>query len=150
MLRVSFWHAAHQDWEKIAKSFKPVYTAPTEDAATTRFLKFTEDWREKYPAIVKLWESLLGRVTNAIESVNARIRKAVRARGRFPTEAAALKCVYLAGDEPRPHREGPQALEHPLEASTPSVRHRLRRPHLSNPNLTHKPHQLHPKLDRPD
>jgi transposase-like protein len=35
-------------------------------------------------------------VTNAIESINARIRKAVKARGHFPTEAAALKCVFLA------------------------------------------------------
>lgn len=34
--------------------------------------------------------------TNAIESVNARIRKAVRARGHFPNEAAALKRVYMA------------------------------------------------------
>ena len=34
--------------------------------------------------------------TNAIESVNARIRKAVKARGHFPTETAALKCVYMA------------------------------------------------------
>ncbi|GHE76148.1 hypothetical protein GCM10018771_67870 [Streptomyces cellulosae] len=34
--------------------------------------------------------------TNAIESVNARIRKAVRARGHFPNESAALKCVYMA------------------------------------------------------
>ncbi len=34
--------------------------------------------------------------TNAIESVNARIRKAVRARGHFPSENAALKCVYMA------------------------------------------------------
>ncbi len=34
--------------------------------------------------------------TNAIESINARIRKAVRARGHFPTDQAALKCVYLA------------------------------------------------------
>jgi len=34
--------------------------------------------------------------TNAIESVNARIRKAVRARGHFPNETAALKCVYMA------------------------------------------------------
>ena len=34
--------------------------------------------------------------TNAIESVNARIRKAVKARGHFPNETAALKCVYLA------------------------------------------------------
>jgi transposase-like protein len=34
--------------------------------------------------------------TNAIESVNARIRRAVRARGHFPNEAAALKCIYMA------------------------------------------------------
>ena len=34
--------------------------------------------------------------TNAIETVNARIRKAVRARGHFPSKAAALKCVYMA------------------------------------------------------
>ena len=34
--------------------------------------------------------------TNAIESINARIRRAVNARGHFPTEQAALKCVYLA------------------------------------------------------
>ena len=35
-------------------------------------------------------------VTNAIESVNARIRRAVKARGHFPNEQAALKCVYMA------------------------------------------------------
>ncbi|MFE9534987.1 transposase [Streptomyces sp. NPDC006691] len=34
--------------------------------------------------------------TNAIESVNARIRRAVKARGHFPNEQAALKCVYTA------------------------------------------------------
>ena len=34
--------------------------------------------------------------TNAIESINARIRKVVKSRGHFPTETAALKCVYLA------------------------------------------------------
>ena len=34
--------------------------------------------------------------TSAIESVNARIRRAVKARGHFPNEAAALKCVYMA------------------------------------------------------
>ena len=34
--------------------------------------------------------------TNAIESINARLRRAVNARGHFPTEQAALKCLYLA------------------------------------------------------
>ncbi|MEV5881051.1 IS256 family transposase [Streptomyces sp. NPDC052101] len=112
LLRASFRYAARQDWDKIAKALKPVYTAPTEDAATTRFLEFAETWGKKYPAIVRLWESSWAEftpflqfdaeirrivcTTNSIESVNARIRKAVRARGHFPTEQAALKCVYLA------------------------------------------------------
>lgn len=112
LLRNSFRYAARQDWDKIAKALKPVYTAPTEDAATERFLEFAETWGRKYPAIVKLWENAWAEFvpflafdveirkvvcsTNAIESVNARIRKAVRARGHFPNEQAALKCVYMA------------------------------------------------------
>ncbi|WP_103511432.1 IS256 family transposase [Streptomyces sp. SM13] len=112
LLRNSFRYAARQDWEKIAKALKPVCTAPTEDAALERFMEFSEAWGKKYPAIVRLWENAWAEfvpflqfdveirkivsTTNAIESVNARIRKAVRARGHFPTEQAALKCVYLA------------------------------------------------------
>lgn len=48
---------------------------------------------------VPLLDRLLDQVicsTNAIESVNARIRRAVKARGHFPNERAALKCVYMA------------------------------------------------------
>ncbi|GAB7037758.1 MULTISPECIES: IS256 family transposase [Catenuloplanes] len=112
LLRNSFRYAARQDWDKIAKALRPVYTAPTEDAAAERFLEFAEAWGRKYPAIVKLWENAWAEFvpflafdaeirkvicsTNAIESVNARIRKAVRARGHFPNEQAALKCVYMA------------------------------------------------------
>ncbi|MFE9637348.1 IS256 family transposase [Streptomyces sp. NPDC006463] len=112
LLRASFRYAARQDWDKISKALKPVYTAPTEDAATERFLEFQEEWGQKYPAIVRLWENAWAEfvpflqfdteirrivcTTNAIESVNARIRKAVRARGHFPNEQAAIKCVYMA------------------------------------------------------
>src|SRR4051794_5983949 len=112
LLRNSFRYAGRQHWDAIAKALKPVYTAPTEAAATERFLEFAETWGDKYPAIIKLWENAwaeftpfpafspeIRRVicsTNAIESVNARIRRAVRARGHFPNEQAALKCVYLA------------------------------------------------------
>ncbi|WP_240799455.1 IS256 family transposase [Streptomyces sp. A0958] len=112
LLRNSFRYAAGQDWEKTAKALKPVHTAPTEDAALERFLECGEAWGRKYPAIVRLRESACAEfvpflqfhveirktvcTTNAIESVNARIRKAVRARGHSPTEQAALKCVYLA------------------------------------------------------
>ena len=81
-------------------------------AGVERFLEFRETWGERYPAIVRLWENAWAEfvpflnfdteirkivcTTNAIESVNARIRRAVKARGHFPNEAAALKCVYMA------------------------------------------------------
>ncbi|RPF30251.1 transposase-like protein [Streptomyces sp. Ag109_G2-6] len=112
LLRNSFRYAARQDWDKIAKLLKPVYTAAAEDAALERFAEFADAWGRKYPAIVRLWEnaweeftpflrfdSEIRRIvctTNAIESVNARIRRAVKARGHFPNETAALKCVYMA------------------------------------------------------
>jgi putative transposase len=55
LLRNSFRYAGRQDWEKIPKALKPVYTAPTEEAALERFLEFGEVWDTKYPAIVRLW-----------------------------------------------------------------------------------------------
>ncbi|MET7498625.1 IS256 family transposase [Streptomyces sp900116325] len=112
LLRNSFRYAARQDWDKIAKALKPIYTAATEDAALERFAAFADTWGKKYPAIVRLWENAweeftpflrfdteIRRIvctTNAIESLNARIRRAVKARGHFPNEQAALKCVYMA------------------------------------------------------
>lgn len=112
LLRNSFRYAGRQHWDAIAKALRPIYTAPTEAAAMERFLEFAEAWGARYPAIVRLWENAwaefvpflafdaeIRRVvcsTNAIESVNARIRRAVKARGHFPNEQAALKCVYMA------------------------------------------------------
>ncbi|NYI68239.1 transposase-like protein [Spelaeicoccus albus] len=112
LMRNSFKYSARQDWDAISRALKPVYQAVTVDEAEERFLEFAEEWGTKYPAVVKLWENAWAEfvpflqfdreirrivcTTNAIESVNARIRKAVRARGHFPTEQAALKCVYLA------------------------------------------------------
>ena len=105
-------HASKKHWAALAKDLKPIYTAPSESAALDAFVAFTEAWGDRYPAIIKLWESAWPEfvpflqfdkhiravvcTTNAIESINARIRRAVNARGHFPTEAAALKCVYLA------------------------------------------------------
>ncbi len=112
LLRASFRYAGRQDWDKVAKALKPIYQAPTEEAALERFVEFSDVWGKKYPAIVRLWENAWSEfvpflnfdteirtiicTTNAIESVNARIRRAVNARGHFPTEQAALKCVYMA------------------------------------------------------
>jgi transposase-like protein len=111
LIRHTFRLAGRHDWEAIAKTLRPVYTAPTADAARDRFGEFSEAWGIKYPAIIRLWDSAwaefvpflayeleVRRVifsTNAIESLNARFRRAVRARGHFPNEQAALKCLYL-------------------------------------------------------
>ncbi len=112
LLRNSFRYASKKHWAAIAKDLKPIYTAPCESAALDAFVAFSERGINRYPAIIRLWESAWAEfvpflqfdnnirtvicTTNAIESVNARIRRAVNARGHFPTEAAALKCVYLA------------------------------------------------------
>jgi putative transposase len=112
LLRNSFRYASRADWAVIAKDLKPVYTAPSEQAALDRFAEFGEKWEQKYPAIVRLWENAWAEfvpflgfdveirkiicTTNAIESINSRLRRAVNARGHFPTEQAALKCLYLA------------------------------------------------------
>jgi putative transposase len=112
LLRNSFKYASRKDWAAIAKDLKPVYTAASEAEALDRFAEFAATWETKYPAIVRLWENAWAEfvpflafdrqirtviaTTNAIESLNARLRRAVRARGHFPTEQAALKCLYLA------------------------------------------------------
>jgi putative transposase len=70
-----------------------------------------QKWGKQYGAMIRLWRRAweefipfldydveIRRMicsTNAIESLNARYRRAVRARGHFPTEQAALKCLYL-------------------------------------------------------
>jgi len=112
LLRNSFRYASRKDWAAITKDLKPVYTAPSEQAALDRFAEFSQTWEHRYPAIIQLWtdawpefapflvfDTEIRKVictTNAIESVNARIHRAVNARGHFPNEQAALKCVYLA------------------------------------------------------
>jgi putative transposase len=111
LIRNTFRYAARQYWEQMARDLRPVYTAPSEAGATERFTEFAEVWGPRYPAILALWRRAwpefvpfldydveIRRVicsTNAIESLNARYRRAVKARGHFPTEQAALKCLYL-------------------------------------------------------
>lgn len=55
--------------------------------------------------------------TNAIESANARIRQAVRARGQFPNEQAALKCILSRRDSFRPQRKGPSPMDTTMESA---------------------------------
>jgi putative transposase len=111
LIRNTFRFASRHYWQEMSRDLKPVYTAPSEAAAKERFMEFDAKWGKQYPAISKLWENAwsefipfldydveIRRVicsTNAIESINARYRRAVRARGHFPNDTAALKCLYL-------------------------------------------------------
>ena len=111
LIRNTFRLASRRDWDAMARDLRPVYTAPSEQAAKERLADFNEVWGEQYPAVTRLWEHSwaefvpfldyspeIRRViysTNAIESLHARMRRATRARGHFPNEQAALKCLYL-------------------------------------------------------
>lgn len=111
LIRNTFRFASRKYWGEMSRDLRPVYTAPSEAAARERFAEFDAKWGKQYPAIGKLWENAwsefipfldydveIRRVicsTNAIESLNARYRRAVRARGHLPNDTAALKCLYL-------------------------------------------------------
>ena len=111
LVRNTFRFASKADWDTLARDLRPVYTAVSEADAKERFVEFSATWGEKYPAIVRLWENAWAEFTpfldyspeirkviystNAVESLHARMRRATRARGHFPTEQAALKCLYL-------------------------------------------------------
>jgi putative transposase len=111
LIRNSFRLASRKDADAIKRDLKAMYEAPNPEVAAAALEDLDEKWSKKYPALIRLWRNAwtefvpfldydleIRRVicsTNAIESLNARYRRAIRARGHFPTEAAALKCLYL-------------------------------------------------------
>jgi transposase-like protein len=141
LLRNTFKYASRQHWDRLAKDLRPVYTAATVEAAEKRFLEFSETWGTKYPAIIKLWTSAweefipflawdveIRRIictTNAIESLNARYRRAVRARGHFLGRHRRTEVPLPRHPIPRPHRQRQETLGHEVEASIERFRHQL-------------------------
>lgn len=111
LIRNSFRLTSKRHWDALKRDLKAIYAASTPDAAATALEVLADKWSGKYPALVRLWRNAwtefipfldydieIRRMicsTNAIESLNARYRRAVRARGHFPTEQAAMKCLYL-------------------------------------------------------
>lgn len=111
LIRNTFRYAARQHWDAMAKDLRPVYTAVNAEQAAARFEDFAATWEPVCPAAIRMWRNAWSEfvpfldydveirkvicTTNAIESLNARYRRAVRARGHFPNDAAALKCLYL-------------------------------------------------------
>src|SRR5580704_3507240 len=111
LIRNTFRLTSRKYWDEIKRDLKPIYTAVNAEAALVAFDELSEKWGQRYPAVIRLWDNgweefipflaydiEIRKVicsTNAIESLNARYRRAIRARGHFPNEQAALKCLYL-------------------------------------------------------
>ena len=120
LVRNSLRYASKKYWAQITRELKEIYTASTVEAAEGRFAEFSEQWKPLYPAMILSWENSwqefvpflefpveLRRIvytTNAIESLNARFRRAVRHRGHFPNEQAAMKVLYLVATTRRKNR----------------------------------------------
>ena len=112
LIRSSMRFVAYQDRKKVAAALKPVYTAVNEDAALDALAEFAAGWADKYPDALSTWQRawerftpflafppMLRRVlytTNAIESLNYQLRKVIKNRGHFPSDAAAVKLLWLA------------------------------------------------------
>jgi len=121
LVRNGLRYASRKYWGKVSQEMRDIYTAPTVEAAEARFEEFAENWRGLYPAMIRSWENAwqefvpflefpvelrkIVYTTNAIESMNARFRRAIRHRGHFPNEQAALKVLYLVATTRRQNRE---------------------------------------------
>lgn len=112
MVRNSLKYVSWKDYRLVTCELKRIYQSATETEALAELTAFGERWDAKYPQISKSWHAhwpnlitlfdyppQIRRViytTNAIESLNSVIRKAVQQRKVFPTDDAAMKVVYLA------------------------------------------------------
>jgi transposase-like protein len=113
LIRNSLEYVGWKDRKELAAAIKLIYTAPNAEAAALELEAFAQgEWGKKFPTIAAAWRRAWDRVipffvfpppirrviytTNAIESVNARLRKILKTRGHFPSDDAASKLIWLA------------------------------------------------------
>lgn len=131
LIRNSMGFASWKDRKPIAQALRSVYRADNAEAGLAALEAFEEGpWGQKYPAIAMSWRRHWEQVipffafsapirriiytTNAIEALNSKLRRAVRTRGHFPGDDAAMKLLYLvlnqaAAEWKRPPREWVEA-----------------------------------------
>ena len=113
LIRTSLDYASWKDRKALAAAIKPIYTAASAEAALVELDAFEAgQWGAKFPTVTAAWRRNWDKVipffafpahirrviytTNAIESVNARLRKIIKTRGHFPSDDAASKLIWLA------------------------------------------------------
>lgn len=124
LMRHSLSCASYRERKELAEALKPVYKAESADRAQELLDAFEEsDLGRRYPDVVRSWRDRWELVipflafsklirkaiytTNAIESLNASVRRAVRSRGHFTSVGAAKKLIYLALREASDRWRGP-------------------------------------------
>lgn len=111
LIRASMRFCSWKDRRAITTALRPIYTAPTLEAASDAMDTFELEWGDRYPGIIKVWRSAWEQftpflrfppeirkvvyTTNLVESVNYQLRKITKTRGHFPTDEAALKLLRL-------------------------------------------------------
>jgi putative transposase len=113
LLRHSLEFANWKQRKPMASALRTIYTAASADAALVALDAFEEGpWGVRFPTVVASWRRAWTHVipffafppevrrviytTNALESVNARVRKIIKTRGHFPSDEAATKLIWLA------------------------------------------------------
>ena len=113
LIRNSLDYASWKDRRALAAALKAIYTAPSAEAALAELYAFEQgEWGQRFPTVVASWRRAWDKVipffafppavrkvvytTNAIESINARLRKIIKTRGHFPSDDAASKLIWLA------------------------------------------------------
>jgi transposase-like protein len=113
LIRNSLDYASWKNRKALAGAIRPIYTAPSAEAARAELDAFADGpWGQQFPTVVAAWRSAWDRVipffafppevrrviytTNAIEAINAQLRKIIKTRGHFPNDEAATKLIWLA------------------------------------------------------
>lgn len=137
LIRASTRFCSWKDRRAVAAALKPIYTAPSVDAAAEAMDDFEIEWGDKYPGIVRTWRAAWEQftpflrfppeirkivyTTNMVESINFQLRKVTKTRGHFPTDESALKLLRLAARNISDKRggdlgTGTQGWQHALNA----------------------------------
>jgi putative transposase len=122
LLRTSLRYVAYDHKKKLAAALKPIYLAPSVEAAEAAFADFKTSYAARSPGVIATWERAWEQfvpflafppeirkviyTTNQIESINFQLRKVTKNRGHFPNDDAAIKLLYLALRNMNPERGG--------------------------------------------
>jgi len=136
LIRASMRFISYSDRRAVSTALKPIYTAPTVDAAAAELDIFEgSNWGKRYPATVRVWRDAWERfipflefapelrriiyTTNSIESLNYQLRKIIKNRGHFPNDEAVVKLLWLAIRDIEARRAAERAKETGLAKGQP-------------------------------